>query len=182
MTIKTTRKFFAAAEFLEEERFLEQMHKDGWKFKTLNGMSKYEFEECPNEEYRYQLEFNNTSKNEDSYLQMYQDYGWEYIEKFGHWYYFRKPKGIDSDDTIFSDNTSKIEMIKKINNQQLLALSIACIVTALWFIISLPASSNQFIIILGIIFWLEIILIISIFTRNLLKLRKLKKTIEEKRI
>jgi hypothetical protein len=48
---------------------------------------------------------------------MYEDYGWELVLRFRHWFYFRKKRTGDmaADDlAIFSDNASRIEMCRQV--------------------------------------------------------------------
>ncbi|MBQ8568437.1 MAG: DUF2812 domain-containing protein [Oscillospiraceae bacterium] len=105
---------FYISEFEQEQAWLEHMHKNGWRFLHTTGF-KYYFEECPKEEYIYQLDFNMDGRSEEEYIRLYEDFGWEFIYRFRKWYYFRKKKTAeDTDLSIFSDRDSKIEMCRKI--------------------------------------------------------------------
>ena len=87
---KTTQIFYIA-EFREEQAWLSFMHKEGWKLLTTNGY-RYTFERCAGEDWIYQLDFKQENITEADYIQMYEDYGWEFVLRFRNWYYFRKKK------------------------------------------------------------------------------------------
>ncbi len=109
--IKTT---FYISEFFEEEKWLEFQHKSGWKFIKTDGKT-YEFAKCAKEDWVYQLDFKTSDIPEKDYLQIYSDYGWEFIQHYKHWFYFRKKKTEDNGDySIFSDTESKIEMCQRV--------------------------------------------------------------------
>lgn len=62
----------------------------------------------------YQLDFAGTSKD---YLQLYQDYGWQYCVSCDNWNYFRKPQAAMNDpidSQLFSDQDSKRLFVQKI--------------------------------------------------------------------
>lgn len=110
-TVKTT---FYLSEFYEEEKWLECQHKSGWKFIKTDGKT-YEFEKCPKEDWVYQLDFKASDVAEKDYLQIFEDYGWEFVQRHRHWFYFRKKRTDDDGDySIFSDAESKIEMCRRV--------------------------------------------------------------------
>ena len=41
MQTKTTIRFFTIADYEKEQEYLRQMHKDGWKFITIDELMKY---------------------------------------------------------------------------------------------------------------------------------------------
>ena len=97
-------------------------HSLGWKLRTIKH-GFYTFEKCSTEKYIYQLDYNPTGKDEDEYIQLFIDYGWEFIQKHKSRYYFRKLESdIESDNRIFSDRESKAEMCRKIVNRRLFLL------------------------------------------------------------
>lgn len=114
MEHRIIRTTFYISEFFEEEKWLESQHKSGWKFIKTNGKA-YEFEKCPEEDWVYQLDFKMSDIPEKDYLQIYHDYGWEFIQHYKHWFFFRKKKMDNNEDySIFSDTESKIEMCKRV--------------------------------------------------------------------
>lgn len=124
--IKRKLNLFTIADYQEEQRWLEEQHRTGFKFKTISFIFVYEFEVVKPEPVVYQLDY----KNEDSsaeYLQMFNDYGWEYCGQYFGWNYFRKPKALINDENegeIFSDAASKLEMINHIYLTRMLPLAV----------------------------------------------------------
>ena len=109
----TQNQTFYISEFQEEAAWLAFMHSEGWKMTSTNGF-KYRFEACPQEDWVYQLDFRDEAMDEAEYVQMYADYGWEFVTRFRHWYYFRKIRTAGDDMSIFSDNESRIDMCRKV--------------------------------------------------------------------
>lgn len=119
MKDKVIHHYFMLPDFIEEQEFLMKQHASGWKFKSFAGLTKYKFEACHPEEYVYQLDYHDKDEDEESYLQLFCDYEWEYIMKVNHFYYFRKPKRPDTmDTTIFSDVDSQLGMCHQILKKQ----------------------------------------------------------------
>lgn len=109
-------KFFTIADYVEEQQWLEKKHQDGWKLVGVVTPCFFIFEEHVSEKMIYQLDFKNEQVTED-YIQLYQDYGWEFCGSCIGWNYFRKLKSEKmeiGDKEIFSDAESKIHMIDKI--------------------------------------------------------------------
>ena len=108
-------KFFTLCDYENEEAYLIKMHQQGWKL-VEPALGCYTFERCEPEEYVYRLDFAAEYQDREAYLQMFRDYGWEYLGEINDFTYFRK-KEIDENDAnneIFSDNESRIQMISKI--------------------------------------------------------------------
>lgn len=120
MERRSIRTTFFISEFEEEEKWLECMQKQGWKFvKTDN--KYYEFEKCPEEDCVYRLDFKADGLPEAEYLQLFEDCGWEFVQHWKHWFYFRKKRtGEKEDYSIFSDRESKIELCKRVLKGRLL--------------------------------------------------------------
>lgn len=120
MERRSIRTTFYISEFEQEENWLEWMQKQGWKFvKTDN--KYYEFEKCPEEDWVYRLDFKADGVPEAEYLQLFEDCGWEFVQHWKQWFYFRKRRtGEDEDFSIFSDRESKIELCERILKGRLL--------------------------------------------------------------
>ena len=118
----TKRQVFYIAEFNEEAAWLSLMHREGWKMTETTGF-KYTFEACPEEDWVYQLDFRDKNVEEEEYIQMFADYGWEFVTRFRHWYYFRKIRTAGDDMSIFSDNESKIDMCKRVVGHHVILLT-----------------------------------------------------------
>ena len=108
---KTLVRFFTIADFEEEEKWLREQHNRGWKL-TNAAIFLYTFERCAPEDVIYRLDYKNGDENED-YLQLFRDYGWEYFDQNAGWLYFRKPAAeveTEADGEIFSDGLSRVEI------------------------------------------------------------------------
>lgn len=120
MNKKVKVKFFSISDFNKEEEWLMEMQRNGLEFCSTTGYT-YTFTECPKEEWIYRLDLNENAADKEVYIQMYKDYGWEYVCRYGEWYYFRKKKVEDKaeDLTIFSDSESKMAMCKRVMHSRL---------------------------------------------------------------
>ena len=96
MKMKREFRYFTIFNHEDEQDYLREMHKHGWKFVKVTGLGRYHFEECQPEEVVYQLDYNQEgSAHKDEYIQMFEDCGWEYIQEFAGYSYFRKAVGED---------------------------------------------------------------------------------------
>ena len=126
---QTKIRFFTIADYNEEQTWLEEQHKNGWKLAKVTAPCFFTFEECVPEEVSYRLEFNK-GKVTDDYLQMYEDYGWEYIGECMNWSYFRKlvvKSAVEGENEIFSDDESRLNMIDRIVHTRLIPVIVALI-------------------------------------------------------
>lgn len=119
--IKRKIKLFWLPDYEKEERYLTDMHRSGWKLKKIRWICVYSFERCEPENVVYRLDFAG-NKDMQSYVSMFREYGWEYIQEINDFSYFRKrADGIAKEDTeIFSDSESRLEMMRKIINTKLI--------------------------------------------------------------
>ena len=125
---QTKIRFFTIADYNEEQAWLEEQHENGWKLVKVTAPCFFTFEECVPEEVSYRLEFNQT-KATDDYLQMYEDYGWEYIGGCMNWSYFRKPvveSTAEGENEIFSDDESRLNMIDRAIPRRRIACVMTC--------------------------------------------------------
>ncbi len=137
METKIINTRFDIAEFEEEENWLSDMHRQGWKLAKIN-KDKYTFEKSPAEEWVYRLDFRKNDINRAEYIQFFNEYGWEVVLQQGFWFYFRKRMtGEPMDTTIFSDKESKIEMCERLLNGRLTVntalFAVACLIIGLTF-------------------------------------------------
>ena len=121
---KTLFRFFTLFEYEEEEAFLEEQHKNGWKIISYKLPGFYKFEKCEPEDMTYRIDFTNEngSKNPE-YRQMFADNGWEFLWSVNGFSIFRKPLATNNtgnSNEIFSDNSSKLQMLQKIQQRRLL--------------------------------------------------------------
>ena len=132
---KRSFRFFTVPEWEKEQDYLRNEHKKGWKFRHVNLLGMSSFDRCEPEDVVYQLDFNPDGiKNKSEYIQMFSDCGWEYIQDYVGYSYFRKPVSQMSseDEGIFCDENSRIDMIKRVFKGRVIPL--LCI----FFIVIIP--------------------------------------------
>ncbi len=176
--IKTVKKWFWAWNDDKEEKFLENMAAEGYKLINVQ-LGRYFFEKTEKSKFRYQLDFKSiTGIKEDEYLQIYEDAGWEYVDRLGSWYYFRKEYDGESPDTsIFSDNKSRLDKYRRIIFILLLT-GFPVYYQALILFPSLEATEFNF---PGFYYFFRIIIIILIIIHAIALLLLIRKIIRERR-
>ena len=126
METKKEVRYFTIFNHEDEQEYLRQNHMAGWKFVKVTGLGMYHFEKCEPEDVVYQLDYNKeglSQKNE--YVQMFSDCGWEYIQDFFGYSYFRKSaKMMDGEEEIFNDDFSKMAMMERVYKGRLIPLLI----------------------------------------------------------
>ena len=139
-TKKTELRVFTIADWEKEEWYLQKRHSEGWKFKKVNLPGIYHFERCAPEDVVYQLDYNEEGlKHKDEYVQMFQDCGWEYMQDFGGYSYFRKPVSeMQGEEKIFCDDESRLDMMRRVFAGRYLPIFIILI------LLILPNLLNQF--------------------------------------
>ncbi len=117
-------KYFTVFNYEREEKYLRSMHKSGWKFQKVTGLGMYHFEKCEPDDVIYRLDYNQEgNKNKSEYIQMFVDCGWEYMQEFVGYSYFRKPAAeADGNDEIFSDSASKAQMSVRVFKGRMMPL------------------------------------------------------------
>ena len=119
---KTEWKFFSIADWEKEEQYLRRQHQNGWKFTGVSFLMSYHFVRCEPEDVVYQLDYNPTA-NKQEYLQIFRDCGWEYLQDYAGYSYFRKPaSAMQGEEAIFSDDASRLDMLRRIIKGRLLPL------------------------------------------------------------
>ena len=124
METKTVFKYFTIVNHEKEEEYLRSMHKDGWKFKKVSGFCMYHFEKCEPEDVIYRLDYNRDGIfHKSEYTKMFEDCGWEYLQDYVGYSYFRKAAAeADGADEIFCDDDSKLEMLKRVFRRRVILL------------------------------------------------------------
>ena len=132
MKTKKQFKYFSIFNHEKEQEYLSEMHQHGWKFVKVTGFCIYHFEECEPEEVVYQIDYNQEGiKNKDEYVKMFNDCGWEYLQEYVGYSYFRKPADeMNDNEEIFCDDSSRLEMMMSVIRVRVLILG----VTFLWFL------------------------------------------------
>lgn len=156
-------KFFLISEFDKEEEYLREMHKKGYEFVSVSLPGIYTFKKCEPKDVVYRLDFNPLEfKDKIDYIQMFEDYGWMYIQEMNEFSYFRKEASQlnEKENEIFIDNESKLEMIKRISKRKLLPIIViyfCCFLPNMNNIINFESSPLTYFIILLAIFIVYII-------------------------
>lgn len=135
---KTEIKFFTVPQWREEEEYLRDQHKNGWEFVSLSGLGLYRFKRCQPRDVVYQLDYNPDSVNKKGeYIQLFGDCGWEYLQNYAGYSYFRKPAALMSgEEEIFCDDESRLDMMKRVFKGRMLPLVV------LFFTIIIPQLMN----------------------------------------
>ena len=117
-------KYFTIFNHKKEEDYLRNMHKNGWRFVRVSGLGVYHFEKCNGEDVVYQLDYNpQTKESLSEYLQMFSDCGWEYIQDYVGYSYFRKPAAdMKGEEAIFNDNESRTAMMGRVYKGRVMPL------------------------------------------------------------
>jgi hypothetical protein len=109
-------KWFWPWQDQKREAWLKLMSLDGWHLNSI-GFSGivFVFEQGERREFVYQLDFRQENKTAMSdYLSLFEEAGWEHVESYGGWQYFRKLAGGSKVNQIFTDNESKVQKYKRL--------------------------------------------------------------------
>jgi hypothetical protein len=99
----------------KEETWLHEMSLNGLHLRSVDAPGLYRFEKGQPKNYYYRLDFKSTPVNDfDEYCQLFVDAGWDHVEQYFGWQYFRKEAHPGEIPEIFSDNASKIEKYKRL--------------------------------------------------------------------
>lgn len=168
---KTCFRFFSIMDYEKEADFLRKMHKKGWKFVKVSLGGFYGFEACEPEDVVYQLDYNPDGvKHQNEYLQMFKDCGWEYMQDFVGYSYFRKPVSeMDGDESIFCDDESRLDMATRVVRGKVIPLLVGfccCIVpqflmNTIHYNRGEDAVQNMLAILLGAVFVLYLVVFIQ---------------------
>lgn len=117
-------KYFSIVQWKQEQDYLREQHKKGWKFTEVSGFCSYHFEKAEPEDVIYQLDYNpEGTAHKEEYIQMFRDCGWEYLQDYVGYSYFRKPVGeMQGEEEIFCDDASRLDMIKRVFRGRVLPL------------------------------------------------------------
>lgn len=124
MNSKVLFRFWTITDYEEEEQFLREQQRKGWRFRKYWLPGIYFFDKCTPQDVVYRLDFGQAEKDKKmEYLLLYHDYGWEYLFDVNGFSYFRKPAGVEEEELeIFSDNESRIEMVNRIFKYRMIPL------------------------------------------------------------
>lgn len=126
MKTKKEFKWFSIFDYEKEQDYLRDMHKSGWKLVKVSGLCIYHFEKCTPEDVIYQLDYNKEGiANKDEYVKMFNDCGWEYLQDYVGYSYFRKPVSeTNGEEAIFCDDESRFQMMERVFKGRMIPLLI----------------------------------------------------------
>ena len=124
MEIKRVLKYFTIFEWEKEQDYLRKMHQSGWKLVKISGLCLYRFAKCSPEDVIYQLDYNREGRaHKAEYLQLFRDCGWEYLQDYVGYSYFRKPAArAGEEEKIFCDEPSRMDMLDRVFKGRLFPL------------------------------------------------------------
>ena len=163
----TKIRMFTIADFKEEEQWLREMHRMGWKLFGMSPPCIFQFERCEPEDVVYQLDFRNRRDGDgSSYRQIFRDCGWEYVDSCLSFHYFRKPvTEMDGEEEIFSDNTSRAELLGRIWKCRMMPIFViffGCLLPQIHSSISGEVPLDAFFVLFCVLFFLYFRLIIHV--------------------
>ena len=123
-TTKTELRFFTVPEWEKEEAYLRQRHQEGWQLVRVTFPGLYHFQRCQPEDVVYQLDYNPEGlAHKADYVGLFQDCGWEYLQDYVGYSYFRKARDqMAEEETIFCDSASRMEMVERVYKGKMLPL------------------------------------------------------------
>lgn len=124
MNTKKEYRYFSIFNHQDEEKYLSENHKSGWRFVKVTGFGIYHFEECKPEDMVYQLDYNPQTKDTiEEYKRLFADCGWEYVQEYAGYSYFRKPASeMNGNEEIFNDDPSRTAMLGRVYKDRLTPL------------------------------------------------------------
>lgn len=162
-------KLFWAWQDHEEECWLRQMAQQGYHLSSLVFPTVYEFTTGEPHDIIYRLDYTDIKKVDiDTYMQLFQDAGWEYIDGGMGWYYFRKPAVSGETNEIYTDAESKIQKY-----QRMLTYFIIFPIILLWWLPQIGREDS--ILILNILIILVLLVWIYIIGNIINRIRQLKR-------
>ena len=124
METKKAVKFFSVVDWEKEQNYLRKMHQQGWKFVRLTALCVYHFEKCEPEDVIYQLDYNADGlAHKEEYMQLFADCGWEYLQDYLGYSYFRKSASqTDGAEEIFCDDASRLQLLERVGRGRMLPM------------------------------------------------------------
>ena len=102
-------KWFWAWQDETEEAWLREMSNEGLHLSRISFPTLYDFESGEAMDYVYRLDYRSHWKmDQEEYLQLFQDAGWERVDEMSGWHYFRKLARPGEELEIYTDAESKI--------------------------------------------------------------------------
>ncbi len=179
MKIKKEFKYFSIVDHEKEQEYLRAKNKAGWKFVKVSGLGIFHFVQCEPEDVVYQLDYNQDGlEHKDEYVQMFKDCGWEYIQDYAGYSYFRKSaREMNGDEEIFCDDASRLQMMERVYKGRVLPLvSLFFCILVPQLILSLTVYDN---VVLAIIYAVIIAIYLAMFGVFAAKFNSYKKKVNK---
>ena len=114
--MSTVKKFhwYWAWQDEKEEAWLREQSLEGLHLKNVSFPSVYTFEEGEPTDYAYRLDYFIDRKDMPTYLQIFEDAGWEYLGEMSGWQYFRTESVDGEAPEIYTDNASKAKKYERL--------------------------------------------------------------------
>jgi len=135
--VSVTKKSFRAYAVLvfpdseREEPFLNEMSQKGWHLIKTNFFYCF-FQKGEPLDYQYRMEFIGKKQENEAYMQLLQDVGWEIVDtrrdELGTWAYCRKLRSNEDTLELYTDQESKLELIRRIRRAYWRMIGIALLV------------------------------------------------------
>lgn len=118
MNAETKRvfKWFWAWQDEQEEAWLERMSREqGLHLASISPFGVYTFHVGAPRPMVYRLDYQYLKgQDQPSYLQLFQDAGWEHVGEMSNWHYFRRPEVAGQPREIFTDPESKAAKYRRL--------------------------------------------------------------------
>lgn len=115
----------------EEEAWLEAMSRQGLHLSEARTLGRYAFEKGAPKAYAYRLDYQDSLKDEQHYLKIFEDAGWQRVATQGGWHYFRQEIRAGQVPEIFSDSDTKIKKYERFKTLLVSMLPLYVLVLAL---------------------------------------------------
>jgi len=170
-------KYFLLTDYENEEEYLRNKHKEGYELVSVSLPGIYTFKKCEPKDVIYKLDF-FPQKDKENYIQMFEDYGWEYLQDMNEYSYFRKEANLtnEKENDIFCDNESRLEMIQRIMKNKLLPILViflCCFLPNIINVMNFGFSSHPIQMFFFILTFILLGLYISIIVKVLIGYKKL---------
>jgi uncharacterized integral membrane protein len=108
-------KWFWAWQDEQEEAWLRSMSQNGWHLSSVGLPCIYRFRAGEPQDYVYRLDYQTLKKrDQQDYLQLFSDAGWEHLCQMSGWHYFRTEAIEGEAAEIFTDVESKVAKYKRL--------------------------------------------------------------------
>ena len=173
MKMKKQFRWFSIFDYDKEQEYLRKMHQSGWQFMKVSGFGTYHFVETEPTDVVYQLDYNKEGlANKEEYIKMFTDCGWDYIQDYAGYSYFKKAVADGVAEEIFCDNASRLAMMERVIKGRmtpLLALFFAVLLPQ--FILNITLYHNYLI---AAVYGVILTTYLSVFATCIVKYRKFK--------